>query len=147
MADLTITAANVRPAAQAPTPTMVQLAESVTAGQAIIKLATESKWRKADANAASNGTEYAGEFDLRIALDSGSADDWISAAPEGAEVAIGATLTVGQVYGLSTTPGGIAPLSDLVGYASDTHVRLIGQAKTTSILKTFTRAYFGITVP
>lgn len=146
MADLSITAASVRPASQTSAPRMVQLGATVTAGQAIIKLTTATKYVLADANAGSLTTEYAGENGLLIALDGGVDGDWVSAAPMGAEVVIGATLTVGQVYGLSTTAGGIAPVSDLVGYGSGVHTRLIGQAKTTTILKTFD-AYFGITRP
>jgi hypothetical protein len=147
MADLTITAADVRPAAQNPVPKMVQLGATVTAGQVIARLTNATTWILADANSATTTAELAGENGLLIALDSGVSGDWISAAPEGAEVAIGATLTVGQVYGLSTTPGGIAPVSDLVGYAADVHTRLLGQAKTTAILKLFTDAYFGIVRP
>lgn len=147
MADLSITAANVRPAAQAPVPKMVKLGATVTAGQVIAKLTTAATWVLADANSATTTDELAGENGLLIALDSGGSGDWISAAPEGAEVAIGATLTVGQVYGLSTTPGGIAPISDIVAYATNVHCRLLGQAKTTAILKLFTSAYYGIVRP
>lgn len=147
MADLTITAANVKPAAESPVPKMVQLGATVTAGQVICKLSGTSVWVLADANAASLTTEYAGADGLLVALDGGSSGDWISAAPEGAEYVVGASLTVGQVYGLSTTPGGIAPVSDLVGYATNAHCRLLGQAKTTTIMKLFTNAYFGIVRP
>lgn len=145
MADLTITPANVRPAAQSSALVMVQIGATVTAGQPIIKLSTATKYVLADANAGTFTTEYAGENGLLIAMDGGVDGDWISAAKPGSEIVIGATLTVGQVYGLSTTAGGIAPVSDLVGYASGVHTRLIGQAKTTAIMKLFTDVYFGIT--
>jgi hypothetical protein len=142
MADLSITPANVRPAAATPQPQMVQLAESVTAGQAIVKLTSATKWSLADANGASDKELRAGQNEIRIALNSGSANDWIASAIPGSEVAIGATVTVGQMYGVSTTAGGIAPVSDITGY-TNAYMHVFAQAITTGILRMFKDTWTG----
>lgn len=133
MADLSITAANVRAASANTKIRVIQLQATTTAGQALIKLASETKYRLADANSGTDGAEYAGLNGVFIAINGGAADEYVAVVSEG-DVDLGATLTVGQVYGLSTTPGGIAPVSDLVGYTTS-YMRIIGQATETDNLR------------
>ena len=56
-------------------------------------------------------------------------------------ITIGATMTVGQIYVLSSTAGGIAPVSD---YTTGMYGCIIGQATTTTVLKMIPLFYSGV---
>lgn len=117
MADLIITAANVA-FTSGSAPTAVQVGEAVTAGQALYP--------------ASDGKYYLGDADdstkdavTKIALSAAAADQYTAVAGDGDTLDLGATLTVGETYVLSDTPGGIAPIGDL---ATGDYVTSLGVA-------------------
>jgi len=107
MTDVSITAANVQKEAGTGFSEGVAGA-SVTAGQVLYEDATDShKLKLADANASQATSRAVG-----IALHAAAAGQPLKYLREG-PITIGATLVVGQVYIVSATPGGIAPVSDL----------------------------------
>jgi hypothetical protein len=106
MADLSITAANVRPGSDAII-RLVQFGENVTAGQVVYLKSSDSKYWKADANAGSSA-----EVAVGIALTGGSTDGY-GVIQTGGTIIIGATTVKGEIYVLSATAGGIAPCTDL----------------------------------
>lgn len=108
MADLTITASSVLASASAIVRSGTAGA-TITAGQPIyIDTADMNKLKLADANASAATAVVAG-----IALHGASAGQPLKYVVEDASFTPGATLTVGQVYVLSATAGGIAPVADL----------------------------------
>lgn len=126
MADLTITAANVK-LVSGPTEQLLAGA-ALTAGQATYKEAATSKAKLSDNDSAT--AEVRGFNGL--ALHAASTDQPITVAKNGAVVDLGAILTAGVDYYLSGTPGGICPRADVV--STDDPVRL-GMALTTSRLQ------------
>jgi len=125
MTDLSVTAANVVPGSDAKI--IRGLAgETITAGQPVYRDATTRKFMKADSDSATQAVrEPAG-----IALHGASDGQPLAVQTEGL-ITIGATLTVGEIYVLSDTPGGIMPEGDLE--AGDYPV-VIGVARTAAIL-------------
>lgn len=123
MADITITAANVKAGGDAITRQGVA-GESITAGQAVT-LSTAGKFVKSD-NDATGLKDVVG-----IALHAASADQPLT-VQTGGSITIGATLTAGTAYYLSATAGGICPVADLV---SGKDVILIGLATSTTVLQ------------
>lgn len=125
MADVTVTAANVVPAAGANVQ-KVTAGATVTAGQAVYKDATaSSKAKPCDADAEASAV-CAG-----IALSSASLDQPLFIAT-GGDVGFGAIFTVGTTYCVSTTAGGIAPEADLT---TGDYKSILGVATTTSNLR------------
>jgi hypothetical protein len=130
MSDISITAANVKLGAQT-TPTKVaQYGEAVTQGQPVYKF-TDGKHYRCDANDGVAKAVCAG-----IALTPGSTDDYglialPSSTPGRSLVNLGATLTVGTVYAVSATVGGIAPQADLT---SGQFITTLGIATTAALL-------------
>ncbi|MEL6104802.1 MAG: hypothetical protein AAFU85_02140 [Planctomycetota bacterium] len=134
MADLTINAANVGIKGNTGQVRIVQVGEVVTKGQ--IARFDGTKYYRTQADSASNAT-IAGVF-----LSSASTDGYAVLLSGAAKLNPGATVTVGTVYVVSATAGGIAPESDLasgdfvailgVGSASDEitmNINNSGQAK------------------
>lgn len=105
--DLSITAANFRIEAISTQYRTVQYGETVTAGQPVFKDAADGKYYKAD-----NDVDQATATVVGIAYTGGAADEFGSIVVSG-PVDLGATLTAGQSYVLSSTAGGICPHSDL----------------------------------
>jgi len=103
MADLSITAANVRIGSDAVTQ-LVQFGEAVTPGQPVY--ISSSKYYKADAD---DGDKYEA---TAIAMSHASADDYGLIQLRGS-LNIGATTVEGMVYVLSDTAGGVKPTADL----------------------------------
>lgn len=103
MADLSITAANVRSKSNTVTQ-LVQFGEAVTPGQAVY--VSSSKYYKADAD---DANKYAA---TAIAMSNASADDYGLIAVKGS-INIGAVTVEGTVYVVSDTAGGIKPTADL----------------------------------
>lgn len=127
MADLAITAANCKQASG--TKTTGVSGETVTAGQAVFPDTTSTpanKMMKADANAAT----AAARRPTGIALHASLADQPLS-YQTGGDITIGATVVPATVYILSATPGGIAPVSDLV---TGMELSIIGYAKDASTI-------------
>lgn len=127
MADISITAANVLAGSDAKK-RRVTAGATVTAGAALYRDPADGEYKLADADAeATAGCDG-------IAL-TGGADGQpiIVAVPSlGGTINLGATLAVGQTYVVSTTAGGIAPISDM---ATGDFTSIIGVATSTSILK------------
>lgn len=128
MADLTITAANVI-AASGATIQHVTAGATITAGMSVYKDTSDSnQYKGCDADAAAtadcDGIALNGASDgqpLAVCTGKGT----------GAGINLGATLTVGETYVVSTTVGGIAPIGDL---ASGDYVTVLGVATTASNL-------------
>lgn len=123
MTDIVITAANVAVSGSGITETGVAGA-ALTAGQAIFRNSS-GVMVLADADSTSLD-EITG-----IALHAAASGQPITYAKPGTNITIGATLTAGSPYYLSTTPGGIAPFADL---DSDDRVICLGHAISTSVL-------------
>lgn len=125
-ADLTITPANVKATSSSAKITRIQLGEAATQGQALYRKASDGKYYKADADAGTDETASASA----IAITPGSTNEYAYVVTEGS-VNVGATLTVGEIYVLSGTAGGICPEADL---ATADRVTLLGVATSTSAL-------------
>lgn len=130
MADLSQTPANVAIGNQNCPTRLVQFGEAVTQGQPLYQSASDSKWYRADAD-----TEAAAKAGA-LALTPGSTDGYglvalPSSTPGRSLVNLGATLTVGEIYVVSTNVGAIAPIGDL---ASGDYVTVLGVATTSALL-------------
>lgn len=124
MADLTITATSVVQGSNAQV-VHGSAAVAITAGQAVYESAS-GEYSLADND---SGTAAVREV-AGIALNGAAAGQPLSVQKSG-DITIGATLTKGGVYCLSSTAGGICPVADL---ASGDDVILIGIAKSTTVL-------------
>jgi hypothetical protein len=125
MADLSITAASVVAGSGARVAHGTAGA-TITAGQAVYRDASTGKYLLADNDSATAGaTEPVG-----IALNGAASGQPLAVLTKG-PVTIGATLTAGTDYWLSSTAGGICPRADLG--AGDTAV-LIGTASSATVL-------------
>jgi hypothetical protein len=125
MADLTITAASVVAGSNANVE-RGSFGEAVTAGQAVYKSPTTSKYMRADSNSVTPQARDA----LGIALNGGALDQPAEIQKSG-RITLGATLTAGTDYYLSDTPGGICPRADV---GTGEYVCLLGLAESTSVL-------------
>lgn len=123
MADISITAANVKAGGNAITRQGVA-GETITAGQ-VVTLNTAGKFVKSD-NDATGLKDVVG-----IALHGASTDQPL-AVQTGGDITIGATLTAGTAYYLSGTAGGICAVADVT---SGHDVILIGLATSTTVLQ------------
>lgn len=125
MADLTITAANVDPAAAGVNKNAVA-GVAITAGQAIYLDATASNVAKlADADAS-----LAAATSVGIAVCDAAAGQIVVYRDAG-DIDLGVTLTVGELYFVSDTAGGIKPSADL---GTGDYVTLLGIADATDNL-------------
>lgn len=107
MVDITVTAANVHPYSDA-TRQLVQAGEAITPGQPVYLKSSDSKYYKCDSNA---GLEESGAAGIALGY-APAADDYFTMQTAG-DIDLGATLTVGEIYVVSGTAGGIAPCGDL----------------------------------
>lgn len=124
MADLTQTAANVKPLSGGAVALAVG-AEALTQGQPLYL--DGAKYRRCTAA----GTVAQAKCEA-IALTPCGVDGPVVIARAGMDIDLGATLAVGTVYAVSATTGAIAPIADLV---STNFVTPIGTATTASKLK------------
>ena len=99
--------------------------ETVTAGQVVYRLSTDGEMYLGDAD------DAAKDDITGIVLIGGGDGESILILSSGG-IDLGATLTVGEVYVLSTTAGGIAPIGDLL--AGD-FVTILGVAKAANRLQ------------
>jgi hypothetical protein len=132
MADLTITAANVVAGSDAVKVTGVA-GVSVTAGQSVYLDTTTNTYKLADADAAASVNSAS------IALHAAAANQPLT-VQTGGTITIGATISVGLAYYVSTTAGGICPEADL---SSGDYPYLLGYGSATGII-TMARKYFGV---
>lgn len=117
MADVTVTAANVKPKGSTARIQTGTFGETVAQGKSVY-LKTDGKYWLADADVLATAAAAG------IAITAGAADGYCLIQTSG-PIDVGGALTVGQVYVVSTTPGGIAPYSDL---ASGDYVTILGVA-------------------
>ena len=125
-ADLSITAANVKATGSSAKITRVKYGETITQGQAVYRLEADGEHYKADADVGNNAAAAV----VGIALTPGGDGEYGYILTEG-PVTIGATMTVGEIYVLSGTAGGICPEGDL---ASLDRVTILGVATSTTVL-------------
>ena len=123
MADLSITPASVVAGTDADYYQGVS-GGTVTAGMAVYLDALDNKLKAADANASSKAADVKG-----IALH-GASDGQPLRVQTAGSLTIGATTTVGAAYVLSATPGGIAPIADLLSAMYTTYVGVGGATNT-----------------
>jgi len=120
MADVSVTAANVAMHATAASTAQVTYGATITQGQVLYMDTSDSnKYKLADADLSAAAAVVGG-----IALTPGDANDKGYIATRG-PIDVGGTLTVGEIYVLSGTAGGIAPEADLT--TSD-YVSILGVA-------------------
>lgn len=138
MADLTITAANV--AVKDATLTQMSLVtygETVTQGMPVYLNTGDGEYYKADADNTATTATVAG-----VAVTPGGDGEPGLICTEG-PLDVGATLTVGEIYVLSGTAGGIAPEADL---ASLDYVSILGVATAADTL-TINLINSGVQIP
>jgi hypothetical protein len=123
MADLSITAASVKPSAGAVIASGIAGA-TITAGQLVHRNTTSGKFVLSDADG--SGLKQV----LGVALN-GASDGQPLSVQTGGDITIGATVTAGTTYYASPTAGGICPLADV---ASGDDPIIIGIAKSASVL-------------
>ena len=124
MADITVTAANVKAGSNNTRTSLVQAGETVPQGQPVY-LASDGKYYQTDANDTAVKAQAKG-----IAITPASTDGYFLLGVDGL-LNLGATLAVGQVYVCSATKGGIAPYADLT---TNDYVTILGVATTTALL-------------
>lgn len=125
MADLSITAANVIAGSDAAI-VNGRAGATVTAGQVVYREASTGKYKLADNDSATAEVKVPAGIALH-----GAADGQPLAVQTGGDITIGATLTPGSAYVLSSTPGAIAPVADL---GTGDYVVQLGLAKTAAVL-------------
>jgi len=124
MADITITAANVRGPSEQRYVRTGTAGEAITAGTLLYLKSSDQKYWLADADASEEAATIAG-----MALTGADADGPVVFA-DGGDVDIGGTIVKGRVYVLSDTGGGlICPEADL---ASGDYCSIFGVASSTS---------------
>jgi hypothetical protein len=136
MADLSVTAANCVPGADARYLDGVA-GETIAAGKAVYLASATNKWMLADSN---SGTAEARDAKA-IAL-TGSSNNQPIRVQTGGALTLGATMTAGTVYYLSDTPGGICPLADV---GAGEFVEVIGVATSTTVMQLIL-AYSGVSL-
>jgi hypothetical protein len=124
MADLSITAANVV-AVSGATTARGTAGATITAGQLVYLDSSDNELKLADSNDTAAKSVVVG-----VALHA-SLDGQPLAYLTSGQITIGATVSLGKVYVLSTTAGGIAPIDDI---ASTEYISVLGVATTTAII-------------
>lgn len=125
MADETVTATEVLPATDTQTVDGI-LGATVTAGQMVYLDSTTSTYKLADADASATTAAAKG-----IAMNGGATGQPVKVAI-GGTLDPGFTVTVGAIYVLSGTAGGIAPVADL---AAGDYTFIVGVGITASSLR------------
>ncbi len=126
MTALSITAANVVPAANAVI-VYGKAGETITAGQPVYRAAATRKFMKSDADSAT--AEVRKVFGVAV---NGASLNQPIAIQKGGDLNPGATLVVGEIYCLGETAGGIVPKGD---QSTGEYVTVIGVATSASNLK------------
>lgn len=124
MADLSQTAANVRPGSGA-TVQPFTAGATITAGQVLYQDSADNKVKLADTTSAAKAAA------IGIAITNASTDEVVYVLTEG-DIDVGATLAVGEVYAVSDTAGAIRPDSD---NGTGDYCTTLGRASTASNLK------------
>ncbi len=122
MATVTITAANVIPAAGLHSDESVIVGEAVSAGDILDLKASDSKYWKAVNTTLEPSGNGNGKNNLRMALASGSANQKVSVLKPASQVAIGSVVTEGRHYVLSSTAGKMCNEADLTSTQFSTYI-------------------------
>jgi hypothetical protein len=125
MANLAITAANVLAGSNS-TVRNGTAGATITQGQAVYFDSVTSTFKLADANSAT----AAARTPVGFALNGASLGQPLAVQTDG-DLTIGATLTPGVAYYLSTTPGAVCPVADLT---TGDYPVVLGIAKSASVL-------------
>lgn len=131
MADISQTAGNVAIGASTTRTQIVQVGEAVTQGQPLYQDATNSKYYRCDANDTAAKARVAAIALTAAALDGFALVALPGSGPGRSLVNLGATLTVGEIYVISSNVGRIAPEADL---ATGHYVTVLGVATTAALL-------------
>jgi len=127
MADIAVTAGNVvRTSGHVED---VTWGEAITQGQCVYRLSTDGEWYKAQCDDSAAASGYG--TGCGIALTAGSNGQPGKVQRNGV-INMGATLTVGTIYVVSATAGGVAPSTDLVG---TNYCTVLGVARTAALLE------------
>jgi hypothetical protein len=137
MADLSVTATSVIAGANSSSEWGIAGA-TITAGKTVYFDAATGKWKLADCDDATAAVRMSVKGGIAL---NGASDGQPIAVLRSGDANIGATLTPGQPYYLSSTPGGICPLADIT--TGKTYV-LIGVATSASNLNVAIN-YTGVT--
>ena len=124
MSDLSITAGSVVKSTNANV-TYGTAGETITAGQSLYLKESDGRYWKAQSDGTSAEAAFAG-----IALNGASAGQVLAVQTSGV-ITIGATVTVGIIYCVAATAGGICPSADLT---SSDYVSIIGVGTTSALL-------------
>lgn len=125
MADITITAANVVAGTNAKISHGVA-GVAVTAGQWVYLDSTTGKYGLADTDSATAGVRSA----IGVALNTAAANQPLAVQSDG-QITIGGAILAGVAYYLSGTPGGMAPVADVI--AGD-YPLIVGMGVSTTVL-------------
>lgn len=140
MADLAVTANNVKPGAIVSTRETLIAKEIVTAGQSVAKDPSDNKIGLADANSPTAWKKDP----FGIAMNGAQVDQTVVVQKSG-KYTCGGTITAGTAWFQSATPGGLCPVADL---ASGSDVVLMGiGVSTTEIFLSIVDVGAGNTVP
>jgi len=124
MADITVTAANVKATSNS-TAVRVQYGEAIDQGEPVYLKAADSKYWLCD-NVAAASAAIVG-----VALTPNIADGYGFVQTTGS-IDLGATLAIGTTYVVSATAGGIAPEADI---GTGEFVSILGVASSTALLR------------
>jgi hypothetical protein len=140
MANLSITAANVKLGSTSTTTQVVVFGEGVTEGQFVYRKASDGKYWLADTNVALHSESGA----YGVVLTPASADGRGLIATAGS-VVMGATLVLGEYYQASSTAGALAPAADFASAGTPRYQILAGIATSTTELRVAPQ-YTGVAV-
>ncbi len=125
MVDVTVTAAEVLPGANTSYVTGT-LGATVTAGQCVYLDSTTATYKLADTDASAAAADAIG-----IAMNGGASGQFVKIATGGL-IDPGFTVTLGEIYVVSGTAGGVAPVADL---AANDYTHILGVGISASSLK------------
>lgn len=130
MADLTQTPANVAVGSNIAV-TLVVAGEAIVQGEPVYRSSLDSYYYKADADAEASADVKG----IAVTPAGASGDRFVLAANKSGQtgdINLGATLTQGETYVVSTNSGKIAPIGDLT---TGDYVTYLGVASSSTILK------------
>jgi len=126
-ADVSITAASVKPSSAAILRRDWTAGEALTAGQLVYRSSSDFKIYKADCDSGTAGIRDC----IGIAVTSAAADGPVVVCLEDPALTLGGTAANGTVYCLSATAGGICPLADIT---TGGYVTVVGVGSTTAVI-------------
>ena len=139
--DLTITVASVQAALPVTTQQPLVAGETLTQGQSVYLKTSDNKWYKAQCDGTAEEAGSATRFGIAM---NAALSGQTCIVQEGGTCTLGATVTVGAMYCISDTAGGIC-LQSAVPTASK--ITILGQGATSTTLNMALKSYTGYTVP